>query len=91
MEDKVEREEGRFYMKTGHGEAELLYRIDGSTMEVFHTFTPPEDRGKGVAEKLAYAALDFAKSKGLKIKPECTYMQFFFYKHQELSVYEEPL
>ncbi|MGC8478371.1 MAG: GNAT family N-acetyltransferase [Candidatus Micrarchaeia archaeon] len=91
LEEEVKREEGRFYIKTEHGEAELLYRIDGSIMEVFHTFTPPQDRGKGIAEKLANAALGFAKLKGVKIKPECTYMQFFFYKHPDLKIYEEPL
>jgi len=91
MEYEVKQEEGRFYAVTEHGEAELLYRIDGNVMEAFHTFTPPEDRGKGIAERLAMAALDFAKSHSLKIKPECTYMQFFFYKHPEFKDYEEEL
>ncbi|MEM3227452.1 MAG: GNAT family N-acetyltransferase [Candidatus Micrarchaeaceae archaeon] len=91
MDNEVKMTDGRFFISTEHGEAELLYRIDGNVMEAFHTFTPQEERGKGIAERLAFAAIEFAKEHSLKVKPECTYMQFFFYKHPELKEYEEPL
>ncbi len=76
---------GRFYTKTGSGEAELLYRMtDQKTMSIYHTFVPEEARGKGVAEQLALEAFSYAKEKGLKVRPDCPYITYFLEKHKEL-------
>jgi hypothetical protein len=75
---------GRFYMRTEHGEAELLYEIDKNTMSIFHTFVPDEDRRKGFAERLAFAAFDFAKRNNLKVKPDCPYIEHFLDMHREM-------
>ena len=70
---------------TDGGEAELLYRIEGGVMSIYHTFVPESERGKGIAEKLAFAAFDMAKDKGLKVRPDCPYIKHFLEKHPELG------
>lgn len=79
--------DGRFYLETPSGDAELLYRILGSTMSIYHTFVPESERGKGIAEKMAFEAFDFAKKKGLKVRPDCPYIIRFLEKHAELRAY----
>lgn len=85
---KIEHEEGRFFSKTTHGTAELLYsKIGSKTISAYHTFTPEEDRGQGIAEQLTAAAFKFAKERGLKIRPDCPYVQYFLSKHKGWQKY----
>ncbi len=77
---------GRFFVKTEHGEAELNYRmINDKIMSIYHTFTPPEDRGKGIADSMATEAFRFAEKSGFKIRPDCPYIPEFVKKHVEFS------
>ncbi len=79
--DKIKHADGRFYLNTAHGNAELLYRIDAGIMSVYRTFVPEEERGAGIAERLSDAALEMAKAKGLRIRPDCSYMKHYIEKH----------
>ena len=68
--------------------AELLYsKIGKSTISIYHTFTPKEDRGQGTAERLAAAAFEYAKENGMKIRPDCPYIPRFLSKHKEWQKY----
>ncbi|MGC9156830.1 MAG: GNAT family N-acetyltransferase [Candidatus Micrarchaeia archaeon] len=83
---KVMHSKGKFYVKTPHGIAVLLYKPAGKgKINMYHTFVPDEDRGKGIAEKLAFAAFAYAKEKGLKVIPGCSYVSYFVEKHQEYN------
>lgn len=85
---EIKHTNGRFYAKTAHGEAELLYsKVDSKTINVYHTFTPEEDRGKGVAEQLSIAAFEYAKKNGLRVRPDCPYIPHFLEKHKEWLSY----
>lgn len=85
---EVKHQEGRFYAKTEHGTAELLYKnISKTEISIYHTFTPEEDRGRGIAAQLATAAFKFAKENGLKVRPDCPYIPNFLQKHKEWSPY----
>ncbi len=75
-------EEGRMWAKTAHGEAELNYRIRGNNMIIYHTGTPEEDRGGGVAAELTARAFEFAKENNLKIVPACPYTQYYIKKNK---------
>lgn len=48
-----------------------------------HTFVPPELRGRGIAEKLVRAALDFVATERLKVVPACSYVARFITLHPE--------
>lgn len=82
----VNKQSGRMSLKTSHGEAELLYKIKGKIMVIYHTFTPVEDRGYGAAAELAEEAFAFAKKKGLKVKPDCPYIVHFIREHAEYAL-----
>lgn len=83
----IVHENERFFMVTPGGDAELLYKTEGKVMRIYHTFVPDSERGKGVAEKLAFAAFEFAKEQELKIRPDCPYILKFLEKHSELKVF----
>lgn len=83
----IKKEEGRLSIKTEHGESELLYKIEGKVMSIYHTFTPDDDRGKGIAEQLTAEAFSIAKSRGLKVRPDCSYAAHFLEKHSEWRAY----
>lgn len=84
---EIGQSEGRFYTKTEHGEAELLYRIEGSVMSIYHTFTPGEERGEGIAEELTKAAFSFAIKNKLKVRPDCPYVAHFLGVHKDMQKY----
>ena len=69
---------GRYWALAGDGEAELTYRMRGDVMVIAHTFTPPEARGKNVAQRLVERAVDEARESGLKIDPVCPYVAKLF-------------
>jgi predicted GNAT family acetyltransferase len=82
---KIMHSKGRFYARTAHGEAELLYRKVGEgKISIFHTYVPEEERGRRIAEALARKAFDFANRSGLAVIPDCDYIKHFVLKHTEL-------
>ena len=81
---KIEHKEGEFFTVINGKKAVLDYTIDGKKMAIFHTFTDPELRGQGLAEKLTQAAFEYAKKNGLRVVPTCSYVKdTFLPKHKE--------
>ena len=64
----------------GH-EGELTYRLDSGRMTIDHTGVPQAIGGRGVASELVQAALDFARSEGLKVEPACSYAAAYIQRH----------
>ncbi|MEN3006094.1 MAG: GNAT family N-acetyltransferase [Candidatus Methanosuratincola petrocarbonis] len=63
--------------------AELAYHIEGNRIFLDSTYTPEKFRGKGVGAKLVEAAISYAKEKGLRAVPVCTFALEYFKKHPE--------
>ncbi len=59
------------------------YELAAGTMIMTHTFVPPELRGRGIAEKLVRAALDWARAERLRVVPACAYVATFVQRHSE--------
>lgn len=59
----------------------LLYEHTGlpkSKMVAFsHTWTPENERGKGIGKAITRGALEWAKVKGYKVLPTCSFVQKF--------------
>lgn len=70
----------RFVVVQDGEEALLQYRLTGRTIDFYHTFVPESLRGRGLAEKLCYAAFEYAKAQGFKVIPSCSYVSGAYLK-----------
>lgn len=61
----------------------LTYELEGSTMVTTHTIVEPEFEGRGVASALAHEALGHARSEGLSVDPQCSFVHRFIERHAE--------
>jgi hypothetical protein len=64
----------RFEYVLGEHVAVCDYQDRGDTWVFNHTYVPPAFRGRGVAAKLARAALELARARGKKVIPACSYI-----------------
>jgi predicted GNAT family acetyltransferase len=83
----VERNESRlrFEMPTPAGIAWLDYRLIGTTLYLTHAETPRAARGAGFAGQVTRAALEWARSSGFKVVPQCGYVAAYMEQHDEFS------
>jgi predicted GNAT family acetyltransferase len=68
----------------GH-EGHVEYTLHGDVMEILHTIVPPELGGRGIAGQLTVAALGYARSHGLKVRPTCPYAAAYIQRHREYA------
>lgn len=74
-----------FIEKDGTQVAEMIYRMDDSAlMTIEHTEVDKSLRGQGIGEKLLNELVDYARSKNIKVKSECSYAASMFKKNKEL-------
>jgi len=59
------------------------YRLDSGTMALHHTYVAPALEGRGIAAALVGAALAHARSEGLKVQPDCSYVARYMQRHPE--------
>jgi predicted GNAT family acetyltransferase len=77
--------DGRFEIAVEGRKAVLQYRRSGDTMRLIHTEVPEPLRGRGLANQLARAALDYAHFNQLKIVPICPFIKQYLEKHPETA------
>lgn len=53
------------------------YRMYGKLMMFTHTGVPAALRGRGIAAELVRVALDHARSRGFKVRPDCSYVEAY--------------
>lgn len=73
----------RFTVETGGELATAAYERKGDTLTFTHTMVPPESEGQGVATAIAKRALDYARSMGFKVVPQCAFFAGFMKKNPE--------
>ena len=73
----------RFHANVDGGEAECIYRLAGSLMNIVHTEVPPQAEGQGVAAALVRAALAQARAMGWRVRPSCSYVGSYMRRHPE--------
>jgi predicted GNAT family acetyltransferase len=59
------------------------YRRNGDSVSFTHTEVAEQFEGKGLAGRLARAALDDARTEGLAVLPNCPYIASWIAKHPE--------
>ena len=78
----------RFCVQLEGYEACLMYRRQGRELDLYHTYVPEVFRGRGIAEQLCKTAFEYAKAKGYRVVPSCSYISGVYLKrHPEY----EPL
>jgi uncharacterized protein len=63
--------------------AQADYRLQGDTMRFTHTEVQPQYEGQGLGSRIAAFALDDAKSRGLKVRPQCPFIAKYIEKHEK--------
>jgi predicted GNAT family acetyltransferase len=73
----------QFEIETDAGLALLRYVRRGDQLDLVHTEVPSALEGQGYGSSLARAALDFARSEGLKVIPSCPFVRGYLKEHTE--------
>jgi uncharacterized protein len=76
---------GRFEIRQGELVAVLEYEIVGNEIAMFHTGVPPELEGRGLGSQLARAALEYARIRGLRVIPQCSFVHTYIARHPEYA------
>jgi predicted GNAT family acetyltransferase len=63
--------------------SELSYARDGNRILFTHTGVPPALRGRGIASKMARAAMEYVRENNLVAVPLCSYMVSYIRRHPE--------
>ncbi len=75
----------RFVAMLDGVEAELDYEQRGQVLSLTHTGVPSAIGGRGIGGELVRSALDYARSKGLKVVPSCGYAAAYIERHPEYA------
>lgn len=64
----------KFYIEGDtQNKGQVTYKIKDGVMDINGTYVDPDHRGKSYAKELVDAAVEYAKSKNLKLHPTCSY------------------
>ena len=63
------------------------YRLHPSRITFIHTEVDPAFEGRGIAGRLARAALDSSVARGLQIRSECPYISAYLSRHHEYDAH----
>jgi len=56
---------------------------NGEALDVYRTFVHSDLRGRGIAEELLKAVVNYAAQNGKKVIPSCSYAVTYFRRHKE--------
>ena len=74
---------GRFEIDIEGQLAVSNYRRRDDRIVFTHTEVPEQFEGRGIGNRLAVAALDFASEEGLRVVPRCRFIAAFIERHRE--------
>lgn len=73
----------RFELEVNGEIAILEYSLAGSNILYTHTEVPPALEGQGIGNKLAHAAMTYAREQGLKVQAVCPFVSNYVAKRPE--------
>jgi predicted GNAT family acetyltransferase len=86
MNIRHDTERHRFEVHLPGGTAFLAYAPgDDQILEMYSTYVPGAERGKGVAAALVEAALAYARAEGFKVIPSCWYVALWIRRHPKYT------
>jgi uncharacterized protein len=73
-----DKEKQKFYVIVNGEESYVRYRmVDDRRIHFLTTFVPPSQRGKGLAQKVVEAGLEFARDNHYVVSTSCWYVEDF--------------
>jgi predicted GNAT family acetyltransferase len=82
--------ENRFEIDVDGELAVSQYRRRNGTIVFTHTEVPLHLEGQGIGNMLAKAALDYARSEGLRVVPRCRFIAAFIKRHRDYQDLVDP-
>lgn len=76
-------DESRFEVVLGNDVAMIEYQRAGNNIIYTHTEVPPVFEGQGIATKMAYVAMEYAKDNGHKVQALCPFVKKYVMEHEE--------
>jgi predicted GNAT family acetyltransferase len=73
----------RFELEVDGQVAFLQYERRPGAIVLAHTEVPPPFRGRGLASELAKAAIEAARTQGLRVIAQCPFVKAYLRKHPE--------
>jgi len=73
----------RYEMSSGNATAFIEYTKTSDTITLEHTEVPAEMSGQGIGSALVKSVLEDARRRGLKVVPNCTFVQKYLQRHPE--------
>jgi predicted GNAT family acetyltransferase len=70
--------------------ASIQYAYSNGSIVFVHTEVPPALEGRGIAGKLARAALEFARERKRSVIPRCPFVAAYIRKHPEYQSLVHP-
>ena len=70
-------------LEDGELVSQIDYTIDGDVMTFTHTGTPPQHRGRKLADRLTRWALDDVRANGRRVVPLCPFIAGWIDKHED--------
>ncbi len=80
-----DKEAHRFTVEVEGMKAVLNYRLQGERMLFLHTGVPPALEGRGIGRALVRAGLTYARERGYRIVPLCSFVAAYLRRHPEYS------
>lgn len=80
-------DQGRFELAVGGDTAVLQYMERDGALYLTHTEVPAAMEGQGIGSRIVKHALEQAKSRGIKVAPQCPFVRAYIDRHPEY----EPL
>mgnify|MGYP001627661010 CR=1 FL=1 len=77
--------ESRFEITVDGLQSVVDYTRAAGEMVLTHTYVPAALRGRGLAEQLVRAALEFARTEKVQVVPSCSYVATFIARHPEFQ------
>ena len=75
------QERKRFEIHVEGKVAELDYRLRNGVISFTHTGVPQELGGRGIGSHIVRAGLDYAREKGYKVIPICSFVDAYIRRH----------
>lgn len=83
--ESIENGQQAFVIKGGEEKiAEMIMKVSGNVMTVYHTEVSRVMEGKGLAMLLLKAMVEHARKNQLKVVPQCVFVQVQFKRHPEM-------